>query len=136
MADLIGLDAKLYRGTVNTTPSTLMVNYRKLKLSREKVMADNSRHGMKTASSRPTRTKNSIEFEMTNSDTDTDVAALRTAFDTDTPLAFKVVDKASGKGIIGDFYVSKFEEDQDEENVQPIAVGLEPTAEYRDVLPI
>jgi hypothetical protein len=136
MADLIGLDAKLYRGTVNTTPSTLMVNYRKLKKGCEKTMADNSRHGMKTISSRPTRSKNTLEFEMVNSDTDADVSVLRAAYDNDTPMAFKCLDKANGKGIMGDFYVAKFEEDQDEENMQVISVSLEPTAEYRDIVPI
>jgi hypothetical protein len=136
MADLIGLDAKIYRGAVNATPATLMVNYRKAKLNRDKVMADNSRHGMTTASQRPTRTNNTIEFEMVNSDTDADVAALWSAFNTDTPLSFKVLDKASGKGILGDFYVSKMEQDQDEENMQIFSVGLSPTSEYRDVVAV
>jgi hypothetical protein len=136
MADLIGLDAVIYRGAVNTTPSTLMVNYRKAKLNRDKVMADNSRHGMKTASQRPTRTNNTIEFEMVDSDTDADVAALWAAFNADTPLAFKILDKANGKGILGDFYVSKMEQDQDEENMQIFSVGLSPTSEYRDVVAV
>jgi hypothetical protein len=136
MADLIGLNAKLYRGTVNTTPATLMVNYRKLKMAREKTMADNSRHGYQITSSRPTRSKVTLEFEMVNSDTDADVLALQTAFDNDTPLAFKSLDKASGKGIMGDFYVAKFERDEDEDNVQVVSVSLEPTSEYRDCVPI
>ena len=136
MSDLVGLNAKLYRGAVNTVPATAVNNYRKLKLNREKLMGDNSRHSAKTKSSKPTMLKASIEFEMVNNDNDPDVTAFGAAFDNDTPLAVKSLDKANGKGIMGDFYVTKFERDEDEEKEQIISVSLEPTVEYRDVVPV
>ncbi len=37
---------------------------------------------------------------------------------------------------MGDFYVTKFERDEDEEKEQIISVSLEPTVEYRDVVPV
>ena len=134
--DLTGLNAVLYRGTANADPSTLVKNYRKLKLNREKLLGDNSRHNCKTKSSKPTMLKASIEFEMVNNDADEDVAAFQAAFDSDTPLAIKTLDKANGKGVMGDWYVVKFERDEDEEKEQVISVSLEPTVENRDVVPV
>jgi hypothetical protein len=134
--DLTGLNAALYRGAVNTDPTTLVKNYRKLKLNREKLLGDNSRHSCKTKSSKPTMLKAAIEFEMLNSDSDADVAAFEAAFNTDTPLAIKSLDKANGNGVMGDWYVVKFERDEDEEKEQVISVSLEPTVEYRDVVPV
>jgi len=134
--DLTGLNAVLYRGTANAEPSTLVKNYRKLKLNREKLLGDNSRHSCKTKSSKPTMLKASIEFEMVNNDDDDDVAAFQAAFDSDTPLAIKTLDKTNGKGVMGDWYVVKFERDEDEEKEQVISVSLEPTVEYRDVVPV
>ena len=91
--DLTGLNAVLYRDQVHTDPAanpdpaTLVKNYRKLKLNREKLVGNNSRHSCKTQSSKPTMQKAAIEFEMVNNDTDADVIAFQAAFDTDRRCA-------------------------------------------------
>jgi len=137
--DLTGLNAVLYRDQVHTDPATnpdpatLVKNYRKLKLNREKLVGNNSRHSCKTQSSKPTMQKAAIEFEMVNNDTDADVIAFQAAFDTDTPLCIMCLDKANGRGVKGDWYVIKFERDEDEEKEQVISVSLEPTVEYHDI---
>jgi hypothetical protein len=127
MADLIGLDAKLYRGTAGSTAATPMTNVRKVKLNREKAEANLSRRGSRFNLSKSTMKTISVEFEMVGSDTDADLAAIRAAWEADTPLAFKIVDKTGGRGVDADFEIFKFDRDEDEEKEQVYAVILKPT---------
>ena len=127
MADLIGLDAKLYRGTAGSTAATLMTNVRKVKLNREKGKGDVSRRGSRWKLTRVTTISATIDFEMVGSDADLDLLAIAAAWEANTPLAFKCIDKASGKGIDADFEIVKFERDEDEEKEQVYSVSIEPT---------
>jgi len=127
MANLIGLDARLYRGVAGATASTLMSNVRKVKLSREKAKADISRRGSRWKLTRTTTIAASVEFEMLADDADADLAAIRAAWEGNTPLAFKVVDKENGHGVDADWEITKFDRNEDEEKEEVYSVSIEPT---------
>ena len=127
MGALIGLDAKLYRGPAGAPATTEMLNVRNVKTPVEKGEANISRRGSRWELTKATLKKATIDFEMINDDTDADVQAIATAFFADTPLAFKVLDKASGHGLDADFEIMKFERAEDLEDAQIITVSIKPT---------
>ena len=127
MGALIGLDAKLYRGTAGAPATTEMLNVRNVKLPIEKGEANISRRGSRWELTKATLKKASVDFEMINDDGDADVQAIVTAFFADTPLAFKILDKESGHGLDADFEITKFERSEDLEDAQVISVSIKPT---------
>lgn len=126
-----GLDAVLYRGAANTTPSLLMTNVRKVKLNREWAEANTTRRADGIAYSKPTILTATIEFEMITNSTDADYLAIMEAARDATALAFKCLDSASGEGVMGDFYVFTANRDEDEEKEEVLSVTLKPTRDYR-----
>jgi len=132
MGALVGLDAKLYRGTAGSTASTEMSNVRDVTRPDERAEANISRRGTAGAATsfhiiKTTRRKIEVNFIMINDDDDSDVSALRTAYEANTALAFLVVDKNSGHGVDADWYITKFEESQPDETEQTISVTIKPT---------
>jgi hypothetical protein len=132
MGALVGLDAKIYRGTAGETADTEMANVRDVTRPDERAEANISRRGTGGASAsfhviKTTRRKIEVNFTMINDDADADVSALRTAYEANTALAFKVVDKDSGKGVDADWCITKFEESHPDETEQTIAVTIKPT---------
>ena len=127
MGALIGLDAKLYRGAAGAPATTEMINVRNVKVPNEKSEANISRRGNRWYVVKGTRKKASVTFEMINDDIDPDVQALATAYFSDTPLAFKVLDKETGHGLDADFEIMKFERSEDDEAEQIISVDTKPT---------
>jgi len=127
MGALVGLDAKLYRGNAGSPAATEMLNVRDVTRPDSKSEADISRRGSRWHVVKVTRRKVEVNFTMINDDSDADVLALRNAYDADTPLAFKVLDKASGKGIDADWEITKFEESHPDETEQTISVTIKPT---------
>ena len=127
MGALVGLDAKLYRGTAGAPATTEMLNVRNVKLPIEKGEANISRRGSRWELTKATLKKASVDFEMINDDADADVQAIATAFFADTPLAFKILDKESGHGLDADFEITKFERSEDLEDAQVISVSIKPT---------
>ncbi len=127
MGALIGLDAKLYRGPAGAPATIEMQNVRNVKVPLEKGEANISRRGSRWELSKATRKKASIDFEMINDDADPDVQAIATAFFTDTPLAFKALDKESGHGLDADFDIMKFERSESDDDAQIISVSIKPT---------
>ena len=102
-----GLDAKLYRGTAGATASTEVKNVRDLNYDSEWQDEDISTRGSPFELSGATMMKLAINWDMIANDADADLAAIRDAHETKTVLAFKVVDKTSGKGVDADFLVMK-----------------------------
>jgi hypothetical protein len=127
MGALVGLDAKLYRGAAGSSAATEMTNVRDLKMPDERAVANISRRGSWFHVEKTTRRKIEVQFTMIDDDTDADLIALRAAYDANTPLAFKVLNKASGKGVDADWYIAKMEADESDETEQTIAVTIKPT---------
>ena len=127
MAALIGLDAKLYRGTAGTTPTTEMTNVRDLTMPDTMGEANISRRVSAFHVVKPTRRTIEVNFTMLNDDADADLTALRAAYAAKTALAFKVLDKTSGKGVDADWYIMKMERSEPDETEQTYAVTIKPT---------
>jgi len=131
MADLTALDAKLYRGPAGAPAQTEMTNVRNLKLNRSWSKANTTRRGDRIKTGKATVLEASLEFEMLVSDTDPDYLAIQTAMTASppTPLAFRCLDRATGKGIDGDFFAEKIDRDEGDEKEQTLTVSLYPTRE-------
>ncbi len=127
MSALVGLDAKIYRGTAGATPSTEMTNVRDATFGDTRAEANLSRRASWFHVIKTTRRSLEVNWTMINDDTDADVSALWTAWNANTALAFKVLDKASGKGVDADWYITKFERSEPDETEQTIAVTIKPT---------
>jgi hypothetical protein len=122
-----GLDAKLYRGTAGSTAATLVNNVRDLNYDSEWTEEDMSTRGSTFELSVATMQKVSVNWEMLADDADVDLDAIRSAHETRTPLAFKIVDKAGGKGIDADWIVIKCSRKQGLKGVITYDVSIKPT---------
>jgi hypothetical protein len=122
-----GLDAKLYRGTAGATASSEVANVRDLNYDSEWQEEDISTRGSLFELSGATMLKVGINWEMIANDADADLAAIRGAHEIKTVLAFKIVDKASGKGIDADFLVMKCARKQGLKGVITYDVSIKPT---------
>ena len=127
MGALVGLDAKLYRGTAGTPATTEMTNVRDVTLADTRAEANISRRGSWFHVIKSTRRSIEVNFTMIDDDADADLAALLAAYVANTPLAFKIVDKASGKGVDADFYIVKMERSEPDETETTYAVTIKPT---------
>lgn len=131
MSALVGLDAKIYRGTAGATATTEMTNVRDVTLGDSRAEANISRRGSWFHVIKTTRRSIEVNWTMINDDADADVTALRTAYAANTALAFKIVDKTAGKGVDADFYITKFERSEPDETEQTISVTIKPTYDTR-----
>lgn len=126
MADLIGLNAKLYRGTAGSSATTEMTNVRNLTLNLEAAEADTSRRGSSWRLRETTLLDGSIEWEMIDNDTDADRAAIMSAFMNKTLIALFPKDKASGAGLDADWKITKFSRNEQLEDAIIIEVAAVP----------
>jgi hypothetical protein len=131
MSALVGLDAKIYRGTAGSPASTEMSNVRDVTLGDTRAEANISRRGSWFHVIKATRRSIEVNWTMINDDADADMTALRAAYVANTPLAFKILDKTSGKGVDADFYITKFERSEPDETEQTVAVTIKPTYDTR-----
>ncbi len=127
MAALVGLDAKLYRGAVGSSAATEMTNVRDLTMPDSRAEANISRRGSWYHVIKSTRRTIEVNFTMINDDTDADLTALRAAYAANDPLAFKVLDKANGKGVLADWHITNMERNEPDETEQTISVTIKPT---------
>lgn len=121
------LDAKLYRGTAGTTAATEVKNVRDLNYDSEWTEEDISNRGSAFELVGNTMLKIAVNWEMVGNDTDADLIAIRAAHEAKTVLAFKVIDKASGKGVDADFLVSKCARKQGLKGAIMYDVAIKPT---------
>lgn len=124
---LIGLDAKLYRGTAGSTAATEVSNVKDLSLRVEKGEADVSTRASVWELIKTTLKKGTVEFQMQNIENCPHVAAIASAFYSDTALSFLILDKASGKGVDADFEVVSFGREEPLKEGQTIPVTIKPT---------
>ena len=124
---LIGLDAKLYYGPVGSSAATELTNVRDLTMPDSYSEANISDRSTAFHLTRVARRTIEVNFTMINRDDDVHLDAIRNAYGAKTILAFKVLDKASGKGVLADWQVVKFERNEPDETEQTYAVTVKPT---------
>ena len=124
-------NAKLYRGPAGSQATVEMTNVRDLTLNVEKDESDITVRGSggweEIAAGNK---KGSIDFQMVGKKDDADLTAIMTAFFSENPLAFLILDAAltdDGKGLDADFEIMKFERAEDLEDAQIISVSIKPT---------
>lgn len=127
MSVVLGLDAKLFRGTAGSTAQIEMENVKDVTLNIESGEADiTTRKAQGWRMSVATLKEASLEFEMNYDTEDDDFQALSTAFFAKTPLAFFVTDGA-GNGLDADFSITNFNISQPLEEAMTVSVTLKPT---------
>lgn len=118
MSHLISLDAKLYRGTAGSSAATEVTTVADVSLKIKKTRAKINSRASHWALSKTTLKEAEVEITVPDNDSDAHLAALIAAYVADTPLAFKILDKASGKGLDADFDLVDMDRDEKlEDNV-------------------
>ena len=131
MSVVLGLDAKLYRGTAGTQAATLMENVKDVGVEIESGEADvTTRKAKGWRMSIATLKSATIDFEMNYDTTDADFIALQTAFFSNTPLAFFISD-GHGNGLDADFTILNFNHSQPLEEAITVSVTIKPTDSSR-----
>ena len=131
MAIVLGLNAKLFRGTAGVKAATEMTNVKDVTLSLESGDADvTTRATQGWRASVATLKEGSLEFEMNYDTEDADFTAIQAAFLANTALAFFVSD-GSGNGLDADFSITAFNIEQPLEEAMTVSVTAKPTASTR-----
>ena len=131
MAIVLGLDAKLMRGTAGATAATEVKNVKDLSLNLESGDADvttRATNGWKASVA--TLKEASLEFGMIYDTEDADFTAFQTAYFANTPLALFVTD-GNGSGLDADWSITSFSMEQNLEEAVTVSVTAKPTASTR-----
>lgn len=131
----LGLTAKMYSnsGTYGTPVYGELTNIRDLTLSDALAEADVTRRASNGwRETVGTLREISVEFEMVNIAGDSQIASIRSAYNTRTPVEYTIVDgdltvPGTARGVRALFVVTKCELTQELENAQMWSVTLKPT---------
>ena len=131
MAIVLGLDAKLLRGTAGATAATEVKNVKDLTLNLESGEADVTTRATKGwKASVATLKEASLEFGILYDMADADFQAFSDAYFNNTALALFVTDGA-GNGLAADFSITGFSVEQPLEEALSVSVTAKPTASTR-----
>ena len=131
MAVVLGLDAKLLRGSAGTTGETEVKNVKDLTLNLESGEADvTTRATSGWRASVATLKDASLEFGILYDTADADFTAFQSAYFGNTPMALFVTDGA-GSGLDADWSITGFSVEQPLEEALTVSVTAKPTASTR-----
>ncbi len=131
MAVVLGLDAKLLRGSAGTTGGTEVKNVKDLTLNLESGEADvTTRATSGWRASVATLKDASLEFGILYDTADADFTAFQSAYFGNTPMALFVTDGA-GSGLDADWSITGFSVEQPLEEALTVSVTAKPTASTR-----
>ncbi|MPM41399.1 hypothetical protein SDC9_88054 [bioreactor metagenome] len=131
MAIVLGLDAKLLRGTAGATGATEVKNVKDLTLNLESGEADvttRATKGWKASVATPKEA--SLEFGILYDTEDADFTAFQTAYFSNTPIALFVTD-GDGHGLDADWSITGFTVEQPLEEALTVSITAKPTASTR-----
>jgi len=133
MAIVLGLDAKLFRGTAGTQAATEVKNVKDLTLNLESGEADvTTRATQGWKASAATLKEASLEFSILYDTADADFTAFQTAYFGNTPIALFVSDgQSTAHGLDADFSITGFTLEQPLEEAVSVSVTAKPTASTR-----
>ncbi|MGE4300670.1 MAG: phage tail tube protein [Victivallaceae bacterium] len=131
MAIVLGLDAKLLRGTAGATGTTEVKNVKDLTLNLESGEADvTTRATQGWKASVATLKEASLEFGILYDTEDADFTAFQAAYFGNTPIALFVTD-GNGSGLDADWSITGFSMEQNLEEAVTVSVTAKPTASTR-----
>jgi len=119
------VDAKTYYGTAGSVPSTELTGVSDVNLRQSIGMAKRKTRARRFEGNKPTIYTLGLEFKMPWDEGDAGFLALQAAFVAPTKIAIKVLSKAGGKGVTGDWYLEKLdraENSGDEEETADISL--------------
>ena len=131
MAIVLGLDAKLFRGTAGSQAATEVTNVKDLTLNLESGEADvttRATEGWKASVA--TLKEGSLEFGMLYDTADADFQAFQEAYFSNTPISLFITDGASG-GLDADWSITAFTVEQPLEEAVSVSITAKPTASTR-----
>jgi len=131
MAIVLGLDAKLLRGTAGTAGAAEVKNIKDLTLNLESGNADvttRAANGWKLSVT--TLKEASLEFGLLYDTEDADFTAFQDAYFANTPLALFVTD-GDGHGLDADWVITGFSIEQPLEEAMSVSVTAKPTISAR-----
>ncbi len=133
MAIVLGLDAKLFRGTAGSRAATEVTNVKDLTLNLESGEADVTTRATKGwKASAATLKEASLEFTILYDTEDADFTAFQAAYFGNTPLALFVSDgQATAHGLAADFSITAFSVEQPLEEAISVSITAKPTASTR-----
>lgn len=142
MAIVLGLSAKLYRGTAGQKAATLVTNVKDVTLNLESGEADvTTRATQGWKASAATLKEASLEFTILYDTSDADFTAFQTAYFSNTPIALFISDGAttgtgtsttsSEHGLDADFSITGFTLEQPLEEAVSVKITAKPTASTR-----
>ena len=131
MAVVLGLDAKLLRGSAGSTGATEVKNVKDLTLNLESGEADvTTRATSGWRASVATLKDASLEFGILYDTEDADFTAFQSAYFGNTPMALFVTD-GDGNGLDADWSITGFSVEQPLEEALTVSVTAKPTASTR-----
>ena len=133
MAIVLGLDAKLFRGTAGSRAATEVTNVKDLTLNLESGEADVTTRATKGwKASAATLKEASLEFTVLYDTEDADFTAFQAAYFGNTPLALFVSDgQDTAHGLDADFSITAFSVEQPLEEAISVSITAKPTASTR-----
>ena len=133
MAIIIGLDAKLFRGTAGTQGTIEVTNVKDVSLRLESGEADvTTRKSKGWKLSIATLKEASLEITILYDTEDEDFLAFKEAYFSNTPISLFVTDgDTTAHGLDADFSVTGFTVDQPLEEAVTVKVTAKPTASDR-----
>ena len=123
----MSLDAKLYRGAAGSTATIEVDTCKDVSLKIKKSEAKISSRASRWALVKGALKEAEFDVEFNSDANDAHLQALISAFMTDTPVAFKIADKASGQGMDADFEIMSMDDDQKLEDTVIIKFTIKPT---------
>ena len=131
MAIVLGLNAKLLRGTAGSTAATEVKNVKDLTLNLESGEADvTTRATGGWRATAGTLKEASLEFGILYDTEDADFQAFQAAYFSNTPLALFITDGA-GSGLDADWSITAFTVEQPLEEAVSVSITAKPTASTR-----
>ena len=131
MAIVLGLNAKLLRGTAGSTAATEVKNVKDLTLNLESGEADvTTRATGGWRASAATLKEASLEFGILYDTEDADFQAFQAAYFSNTPIALFITDGAGG-GLDADWSITAFTVEQPLEEAVSVSITAKPTASTR-----
>ena len=133
MAIVLGLDAKLFRGTAGSRATTEVTNVKDLTLNLESGEADVTTRATKGwKASAATLKEASLEFTILYDTEDADFTAFQAAYFGNTPLAlFVSAGQDTAHGLDADFSITAFSVEQPLEEAISVSITAKPTASTR-----
>ena len=123
----MSLDAKLYRGTAGQTATTEVTTCKDVSLKMKKSEAKISSRASRWAMVKGALKEAEFTVSFDSDADDVHLQAMIAAFIGDTPLAFKIADRARGQGLDADFEILSMDDDQKLEEQVTISFIVKPT---------